>query len=68
MGVPVPVPVRALDSRPSLFCAMQFAAWAFTIVGLAQMSQWALQKHKGYIKASPEYKRLGRKAIIPFVL
>ncbi len=43
-------------------------AWIFTAVGLTQMSQWALQKHRGYVKSDPAYKKLGRKAIIPFVL
>lgn len=43
-------------------------AYAFTLVGFLQMAQWALQKHVGYIKADPSYKKLGRKAIVPFVL
>jgi very-long-chain enoyl-CoA reductase len=40
----------------------------FCLVGFLQMTQWALQKHGGYIKADPEYKRLRRKAIVPFLL
>lgn len=40
----------------------------FCFVGFAQMSQWALQKHRGYLKADSEYKRLRRKAIVPFLL
>jgi hypothetical protein len=37
-------------------------------VGFLQMSQWALQKHAGYKKADESYKKLGRKAIVPFLL
>jgi len=47
------------------------ASAIFTFVGLAQMTQWALGKHKGY-KTDPAtgeaYKKLGRKAIIPFII
>lgn len=43
-------------------------AYAFTLVGFLQMSQWALQKHAGYKKADESYKKLGRKAIVPFLL
>ena len=32
------------------------------------MAQWALQKHKGYLRANDSYKKLGRKAIVPFLL
>ena len=34
------------------------------------MTQWALQKHKGYknAKNGDEYKKLGRKAIVPFII
>jgi very-long-chain enoyl-CoA reductase len=33
------------------------------------MTQWALQKHKGYVKEyGDEYKKLRRKAIVPFVI
>lgn len=41
-------------------------SWVFTAVGLAQMADWALKKHKGYIKADPANKK--KKAIIPFLL
>jgi len=44
------------------------AGGLFTLVGLAQMTQWALQKHAGYLRADKAYAKLGRKAIIPFVL
>ena len=53
------------------FSIMTFlpASAIFTIVGLAQMTQWALDKHKGYKKSfGDEYKKLRRRAIIPFVL
>jgi very-long-chain enoyl-CoA reductase len=43
-------------------------AYLFTLVGFAQMTQWALQKHVGYIRSDPTYKKLGRKAIVPFVI
>jgi hypothetical protein len=42
-------------------------AWVFTLVGLYQMTMWALDKHAGYCK-DPAYVRLGRKAIVPFVV
>ena len=38
------------------------------LIGLLQMGQWALQKHRGYLKADPTYKKRGRAAIIPFLL
>jgi len=41
-------------------------SWVFTAVGLAQMTDWALKKHRGYIKADPANKK--KKAIIPFVI
>lgn len=44
------------------------ASWIFTLVGLLQMTQWALDKKRGYIKRDPANARLGRKAIIPFVV
>lgn len=43
-------------------------AYAFTLVGFLQMSQWALQKHVGYLKSDDKYRKLGRKAIVPFLL
>lgn len=41
-------------------------SWIFTAVGLAQMADWALKKHKGYVKVDPANKK--KKAIIPFLL
>lgn len=44
-------------------------SYAFTVVGFLQMSEWALKKHRNYITSSNgEYKKLGRKAIVPFLL
>lgn len=43
-------------------------AYLFTLVGFAQMSQWALGKHRNYIKNDPNGKAKGRKAIVPFLL
>lgn len=42
-------------------------AYVFTVVGLLQMTQWALDKHRGYRK-NEEYKKLRTKAIIPFII
>lgn len=43
-------------------------AYAFTLVGLMQMGDWAMKKHQGYKETyGKEYTKLGRKAIIPFV-
>ncbi len=43
-------------------------SYAFTIVGLVQMGDWALKKHKEYKKTyDKEYTSLRRKAMIPFV-
>ncbi|CEG42382.1 3-oxo-5-alpha-steroid 4 [Plasmopara halstedii] len=45
------------------------ASYVFTLVGFVQMADWALKKHRGYLKAyGDEYKKLRRKAIIPFLL
>ena len=41
-------------------------SWVFTLVGLLQMTEWAIKKHKGYIKADPANKK--KKAIIPFLI
>lgn len=41
-------------------------SWCFTLVGLLQMSDWALKKHRDYVKNEPHLKR--RKAILPFLL
>jgi len=41
---------------------------AFTLVGLLQMADWALKKHKEYKKTyGKEYTDLRRKAMIPFI-
>ena len=41
----------------------------FTITGFLQMYVWAVKKHKGYLKMyGDNYKKLHRKAIIPFLL
>lgn len=42
-------------------------AGIFAVVGLYQMSVWALGKHRNYKKDFPDYPK-GRKAILPFVL
>lgn len=39
--------------------------WCFVLLGLAQMAQWALQKHRGYKAQQPGLRRA---AIIPFLL
>lgn len=41
-------------------------SWAFTLVGFLQMTDWALKKHRGYVKNEPQLKR--RKAILPFII
>lgn len=44
-------------------------SWAFTLVGFLQMLDWAVTKHKGYIKEyGDDYKKLRRKAMIPFIM
>jgi very-long-chain enoyl-CoA reductase len=42
------------------------ASWVFTFLGLAQMTDWALKKHRGYVKADPTNK--GKASILPFVI
>lgn len=42
-------------------------AGLFAVVGLYQMSVWALGKHRNYKKEFPDYPK-GRKAILPLVL
>jgi very-long-chain enoyl-CoA reductase len=43
-------------------------AYAFTLVGLLQMADWAQKKHQGYKKTyDTAYKKLNRKAIVPFI-
>jgi len=52
----------------SLFTQIAFS-WAFTLVGFCQMADWALKKHRGYHKTyGTDYKKLGRKAIVPGLL
>ena len=44
------------------------AALLFTLMGFAQMAQWALGKHRNYRREfGVKYPR-GRKAIVPFLL
>jgi very-long-chain enoyl-CoA reductase len=43
-----------------------WAAWLFTVVGAAQMAQWADKKHRQYKQDFAEYPR-GRKRMFPFV-
>ncbi len=38
----------------------------FTLVGLAQMTQWAVEKHVAYTDDFPEIKK--RRAILPFLI
>eukprot|EP00999_Lentomonas_sp_LEN2_P000075 NODE_1074_length_1023_cov_111.750000_g1029_i0.p1 GENE.NODE_1074_length_1023_cov_111.750000_g1029_i0~~NODE_1074_length_1023_cov_111.750000_g1029_i0.p1 ORF type:complete len:295 (-),score=47.85 NODE_1074_length_1023_cov_111.750000_g1029_i0:61-945(-) len=43
-------------------------SWLFTLVGGLQMYQWAVGKHRNYIKTYGDaYKKLGRKAMFPFL-
>uniref|UniRef100_K3X5C1 Uncharacterized protein n=1 Tax=Globisporangium ultimum (strain ATCC 200006 / CBS 805.95 / DAOM BR144) TaxID=431595 RepID=K3X5C1_GLOUD len=52
----------------SLFTQI-FFSYLFTLVGFLQMTDWALKKHRGYIKSDGDaYKKLRRKAIVPFVI
>lgn len=39
----------------------------FAVVGMYQMTVWALNKHRNYKKEFPDYPK-GRKAILPFIL
>ncbi|KAL4145911.1 hypothetical protein PRNP1_011784 [Phytophthora ramorum] len=78
---PVPMgPLFALVSCPnytfevlgwvgfSLFTQVG-ASYVFTLVGFLQMADWAVKKHRGYIKTyGDKYKKLRRKAIVPFIL
>lgn len=44
-------------------------SYVFTAVGFGQMLQWALAKHQGYYKTyGDRYKKLRRKAMVPFVV
>lgn len=51
----------------SIIETLLFVALLFTFAGLAQMTIWALGKHKNYKNEFKDYPR-GRKAIIPFVI
>jgi len=42
-------------------------SYLFTLVGFLQMAEWANKKHKEYTEKYEEYKKLGRKRIVPFV-
>ncbi|KAE9331555.1 hypothetical protein PF008_g15370 [Phytophthora fragariae] len=45
------------------------ASYVFTLVGFLQMADWALKKHRGYLKTyGDDYKKLRRNAIVPFIL
>jgi hypothetical protein len=61
LSSPTPPPVVFLHRAPA-FAARARAA------GFLQMAQWALQKHRGYLVADPSYKKLRRRAIVPFLL
>jgi len=50
-----------------VFCMYVFTALLFALVGFAQMTQWALGKHKAYRTEFKDYPR-GRKAIVPFII
>lgn len=43
------------------------APGVFALLGAAQMTQWAIKKHKNYRREFKDYPR-GRKAIIPFII
>ncbi len=44
-------------------------SYVFTVVGGVQMLEWAKGKHRGYLTQNGDaYKKLGRKAMIPFVV
>ncbi|KAK8792801.1 hypothetical protein WA158_004965 [Blastocystis sp. Blastoise] len=46
-----------------------FPSILFTLCGFYQMTEWALKKHRNYIKVyGTAYKNLHRKAIVPFLL
>ena len=48
---------------------VSFVALLFTLTGFLQMYVWAVKKHKGYLKTYGEtYKKLHRKALVPFLL
>lgn len=51
----------------SMMCQVA-AGYAFTAAGFYMMWTWALDRHRAYAKADPAYKKLGRKAIVPFLI
>jgi len=46
-----------------------WSAWVFFFVSTGQMWLWAVKKHKRYIKTfGDDYKKLGRKIFVPYVI
>jgi very-long-chain enoyl-CoA reductase len=46
-----------------------FFSYVFTLFGFIQMAEWAIKKHRGYVKSYGDaYKKLRRKAIVPFAI
>lgn len=46
-----------------------FFSYVFTLFGFIQMTEWAIKKHRGYVKSYGDaYKKLRRKAIVPFAI
>lgn len=43
-----------------------FSSWFFTFMGLLQMTEWSLKKHRGYVKQDPKLKK--KKSILPFII
>ncbi|RNF23314.1 3-oxo-5-alpha-steroid 4-dehydrogenase [Trypanosoma conorhini] len=41
------------------------SSWLFTLAGFVQMAEWAVKKHKGYVKSDPEAAK--RKCMLPFL-
>ncbi|KAF1775897.1 3-oxo-5-alpha-steroid 4-dehydrogenase, C-terminal [Phytophthora cactorum] len=69
---PIPKgPLFSLVSCPNY--TFEVLGWVgfsiFTQVAASYMADWALKKHRGYLKTyGDEYKKLRRKSIIPFIL
>ena len=60
--------VHALPSLHAVGDAASCVALLFTITGFLQMAVWAMKKHRGYLKTYGDaYKKLHRKAIVPFI-
>ncbi|KAJ0403308.1 hypothetical protein P43SY_009342 [Pythium insidiosum] len=52
----------------SIFTQILFS-YVFTVIGFLQMTDWALKKHRNYVKTyGTEYKKLRRKSIVPFLV